>query len=761
MGQGHSQNCDLTLSGRIFDEASKAPLSYVNVFFQETSDGAISDDNGNFTLQNVCPGEYHLIVSHIGCATKKIHLHIFKDTTFAIGLLHTTTSLDGVVIEGKSHSHDHQPGLSIDRQSIEDNANQSLSGILEKEAGVYSLKNGSGISKPVIHGLYGNRLTILNNGIAQMGQQWGNDHSPEIDPFVADNITVLKAVSGMEYGGGNLGGVILLQPRKIENEPHLHGQVNYAFETNGRGHNVNARLEKFSPFLAWRVSGTYKKSGDKKTADYYLNNTGSLESNLSLQLEKKWGDKLSTDLYFSTFNTELGILRGSHIGNLTDLEQALENKIPFFTEPDFSYDIDAPRQRVSHHLGKLKANYIFNQNESLELVLASQINDRKEFDVRRSGRTDVPALSLFQLSYQTDLKYTRYFEEDLKIQLGNQNIFIDNTNDPETGILPLIPDYFSSRIGWFARLSKGYDLSQIDLGVRYDYEFQDVVTISSSLPREIIRYENNFHNISGLFALRFNLPNKHSVRLNSGYATRNPAINERYSNGLHQGVSGIEEGDVNLRAEGVFKNTIEYEWLPSAKFSFNALVYHQWFQNYIFLSPQEETRLTIRGAFPVFRYEQTDAEIYGLDVSTQFQFHKSFLATFKYSYLRGRDIEKDIPLIFMPPNSLHGSVVFRNQSSLNIPKLFTLEESEIELNGRFVYEQSYILEDQDFVSPPPAYFLLGLKLSTNIIFPHYKIRWFAKATNMLNTEYRDYLNRQRYFADDLGISVVTGINIKF
>ena len=63
------------------------------------------------------------------------------------------------------------------------------------------------------------------------------------------------------------------------------------------------------------------------------------------------------DFYASTFNTKLGILRGSHIGNTTDLDLALEKDIPFFTEENFSYNIEAPKQQVSHHLSKIKAKY--------------------------------------------------------------------------------------------------------------------------------------------------------------------------------------------------------------------------------------------------------------------------------------------------------------------------------------------------------------------------------------------------------------------
>jgi iron complex outermembrane receptor protein len=756
-----AQNCNITIQGQVLDEATDLPLSFVNIFIQETYDGAVTDDNGRFVFNNICPGEYHFTISHIGCESKKIHLDVVKDTFFNIGMLHSATSMDAVVIKGKTDKFSNLPKSTISRQKIEDNSNQNLSGLLENESGVHLIKNGSGISKPVVHGLYGNRLTVINNGIVQSGQQWGNDHSPEIDPFTADNITILKAASALEFGGGNLGSVILLTPNRIGREPHLHGQINYAFETNGLGHNVNARLQKYSPFFAWRLNGTFKKYGDRKTSNYFLNNTGNEEFNLSAQIEKSINDKFFFDFYASSFNTSLGVLRGSHIGNLTDLEQALTNEVPFFTEADFSYGIEAPRQQVSHHLVKFKTKYFAEENKILELVIAGQINDRKEFDVRRSGREDTPSLSLAQYTFNSELKYTTTLNKSWKLKIGNQNIITDNSNDPETGILPLIPDYFSWKSSLFSTLSNVKDRVQYNLGIRYDFEHQDVVTISNSVPREIIRYENQFQNVSTLLSAKFNIAKSQSIGFNTAFAMRNPAINELYSNGLHQGVSGIEEGDINLKTEKVIKNTLEYQWIPNTNFNLNALVYHQHFKDYIFLNPQEEIRLTIRGAFPVFKYSQTDANIYGLDISTRFTLGHTLVGSVKYSYIKGMDVKDDIPLVFMPPNSLYGSLIYQMKKNLKISNKLMLEEIKFELNNRLVFEQKNILPEQDFIAPPKAYNLIGAKASTNVILSNYKIRFFLKVDNLLNVQYRDYLNRQRYFADDLGVSITTGISFKF
>ena len=158
------------------------------------------------------------------------------------------------------------------------------------------------------------------------------------------------------------------------------------FESNGFGNGLNVQLQMYHKLLSWKLIGTLKKTGDKHTPNYYLRNTGNQEANIALQLEKSFSDKWHGDLYFSSFNTSLGILRGSHIGNLTDLTAAMQRDTPFFTEKDFSYNIDAPYQNVNHHLIKLHFKRYINDNQYLDLVYAGQLNVRKEFDVRRSGR---------------------------------------------------------------------------------------------------------------------------------------------------------------------------------------------------------------------------------------------------------------------------------------------------------------------------------------------------------------------------------------
>jgi iron complex outermembrane receptor protein len=751
----YGQNCNLAISGFVKDVSTNIPISYANIFIKELRKGVVTDSLGFFNLEPICAEEYHIVASHIGCETQELYLNLSRDTAITVFLDQNSQLLNEVAIIGQGGKVTTQETQSLNSESIAQISDRNLATMLENISGVSAIKNGSGIAKPVVHGLYGNRLTILNNGIAQSGQQWGGDHSPEIDPLVANRITVIKGVGALEYQGSSLGSVILVEPKKIDREPHLHGESRYFFETNGLGNGLNLELKQYSKLFAWRVVGTLKKSGDNRTTKYFLRNTGNQEANIALQLEKSWNKKWVSDLYFSSFNAEFGVLRGSHIGNLTDLEEALNRDVPFFTQENFSYSISSPYQKVNHHLLKFHTKYRISEKQWVDITYAAQYNLRKEFDVRRSGGSDIPALSLNQISNFLEIKYQNYLPRNWELKSGIQMNRVDNTNLPETGILPLIPDYIAYEYGVFGIMSKSFERTTIEFGGRYDFENRNVAAISISIPREIIRFENEYDNMSAMGGINHEFGKGWKATYNIGYAARNPEVNELYSNGLHQGVSGIEEGDPNLTKENSIKNTLSIKGNVKNRLFFEGLFYHQKIDNYIFLNPQDEIRLTIRGAFPVFKYQQTDVRLVGFDLATIYMATERLSLTVKYSYLNGYDLSNQLPLVYMPSNNLSAKLNYQ------IPKLGKFTNVGFQINNRYVFEQKNLLPSQDFVAPPESYNLVSLKVSAERQLRKLRLNMFVRAENLLNETFRDYLNRQRYFADDLGFNMIVGINILF
>ena len=80
----------------------------------------------------------------------------------------------------------------ITSNMIDRSMGKSLASLLEHVSGVSSIQTGTTVAKPVINGMYGNRILIVNNGARQTGQQWGADHAPEIDQNSSGSIEVVK-----------------------------------------------------------------------------------------------------------------------------------------------------------------------------------------------------------------------------------------------------------------------------------------------------------------------------------------------------------------------------------------------------------------------------------------------------------------------------------------------------------------------------------------------------------------------------------------
>ena len=123
-----------------------------------------------------------------------------------------------------------------------------------------SIQTGPGIFKPVIHGVHSQRVLILNHGIRQEGQQWGAEHAPEIDPFIASDVVVVKDASSIKYGTDAIGGVIVVNPAPLpENAADFGGSVSTIAQSIGRSGTFSGMLEggiKAHEGWGWRVQGT-------------------------------------------------------------------------------------------------------------------------------------------------------------------------------------------------------------------------------------------------------------------------------------------------------------------------------------------------------------------------------------------------------------------------------------------------------------------------------------------------------------------------
>lgn len=570
----------------------------------------------------------------------------------------------------------------------------------------------------------------------------------------AQSIELIQGPQTLAYGGTNFAGLIRIVPGKIASKKHLNGKVGYFFESNGRNNGLFTLLQQRYKTWAWRLNSTLKVAGDKSTPNYFQRNTGVREANFNVQIEQQKSLKWRNELYVSNFNTQIGILKGAHINTLSDLEQAFIQEEPFYTDDTFRYAIEAPMQRVAHWLAQLKSRYILSSNKVLELSYTLQHNHRKEYDIRRGKRTDKAAMDLLLVTQDIRLcmDYTPSSRHSIKygILLNNSN----NSNNPNTGILPLIPKYrILGAAGFFiATYQKAPFESSI--GIHLNTKNQYTLPFSSDLPRRVLRYKEQLYSYAFAWSLKYNPNANTQFIVHLGTASRPPAINERFSAGLHQGVSSIEEGTINLNTEFAHKINAIANINIQKKLRVEALAYTHFFKNYIYLQPQDELRLTIRGAFPVFQFQQSDAIIAGTDLKLIYTPLKKLQTSLQYSQIYGYNQELKTTLITLPSNQLIANI------KLSIPNTAKFKNNAFNAGFRYVFKQNKTTEFQ-LIPPPPAYYLVDCALKTQVQLNQKKLTISFQINNLLNQRYRDYLNRQRYFTDDLGRSFMINCIFSF
>ncbi|MBX2844521.1 MAG: TonB-dependent receptor, partial [Flammeovirgaceae bacterium] len=230
------------LKGKLYD-SEENPIIGATVLLPKINKGSISDTSGIFNFRNIPMGEYLVQISNIGFEPFETTIKLPLQETLKIKLEKSIQLLDDITVEGIKNTTTMNSYSTLSAFELEQKSGKSLGETLESISGVNVLKTGPGISKPIINGLHSNRILILNNGIRQEGQQWGVEHAPEVDPFMADNIQVIKGAESVRFGADAMGGVIILNPPKLPNSEGITGEIQLTGSSNGRQGVVAGKLE--------------------------------------------------------------------------------------------------------------------------------------------------------------------------------------------------------------------------------------------------------------------------------------------------------------------------------------------------------------------------------------------------------------------------------------------------------------------------------------------------------------------------------------
>lgn len=750
--------CSLTLSGKVVDTHDGSILSYSTVYIIEIQKGVAADERGNFQITQLCKGDYTIIVTHVGCEPDTTSILLNKSMTVKFDLEHHAEVLGEAEVFGNKVLPTNQYlGKDASTVSVNDNLASmgSIAALSSVVNGVSLLQTGTNVAKPVIHGLHSNRITMVNNDVALESQNWGIEHAPEIDPFASERLVVVKGASALRYGSGAIGGTVIALPENVTNYKRINGQLYLGGATNNRSglaaFKLNGGFERINNWI-FGIQGSIKKAGTVKTPRYYLNNTAMEEYNYSWTIGYR-KDKFESTVHYSQFNSNIGVFSGAHIGNLTDLQVAIDSEEPRPEDKgDFSYEIDRPYQHVEHETIQWK-NVLGTDNGQWQMVFARQFNLREEYDKHLprgfSNDESRPEFALNLESYTASLIYEAKKKGNIQYEAGINGITQINRLK---GIRSFIPAYTSTGLGAYAAIAYERAFWSYNLGGRVEQKNYDA---------EIVE-QNQVSNVQKRFLIPavtaeavYNRLKRIDLGLSYTFAQRAPGINELFSDGIHHGVAAIEYGDANLNPESSQKISGSVNYIAdNKKTSFDFTAYGNWVTDFIYLQPQE-TALTIRGAFPVYQQQQTDAFLGGIDIGMNQLLTEKLRLDVKGSYLYAQNTSENKPLIFMPANRLSSGLRY----TLSSTEVFYNPYLQVGMNH--VFEQKRVPLDEDFADAPSAYTLLSISVGSTLSIGKYNLIIGVSVENLTNTVYRDYMNRFRYYADEMGRNVTFNLRLPF
>jgi iron complex outermembrane receptor protein len=361
-----------------------------------------------------------------------------------------------------------------------------------------------------------------------------------------------------------------------------------------------------------------------------------------------------------------------------------------------------------------------------------------------------------------------------------------NFANPSTGVRRLIPDYEMYDLGMYFIVD--YQLNDhllLEVGGRYDYSYMDVfkfyrtsfwesrdydqhfpeIVVEKLINQILTNPQPKFSNGSGTFGATYVFSEKYKLFFNYSIASRAPNSSELFSEGLHHSASRIELGDLSFKSEIAHKVAVTFQ-RHSDKFSFSVNPYINTISDFIVNEPTD-VRQTLRGDFQVWEYRQTNAQLLGIDVDASYAFTENYRLNSQFSLVKGYDRTLNTSLISMPPVNISNEIVYKNSDfnniRLSLQSAYSFKQNNYPDNNFDIYiPEIESWKEIDVSSTPDAYHLLNFNSSIDINLKHNsKLTVGLRVTNVLNTSYRNYLNRLRYYADDLGRNFILNLKINY
>ena len=722
------------LSGRVLNSLTGEPVAGATVVLEEARRETVSGADGTFSFDTVVPGTYHLLVRGGGLSSRRTEIAVTV-TPVPLELrvdpeLHFEEVVS-VSADARSQFETFQPTSVLAGQELTKRVEMSLGATLDGQPGVSSRSLGPAPARPVIRGLDGDRVQILQDGqrLGDLSSQSG-DHGVSINPASATRVEVVRGPATLLYGANAIGGLVNIITDEIPMRPEhgISGNATVDLASAAREAAGAGDVHIGNGTVALHVGGGGRRSSDVRTPEGRVANSQSRNGfgNVGLAWTAARG-YVGASYGFEDTRHGIPVVEGGAI-TLTPRRHALTLR---GGASDLKGVFDSVRVTLGHR------RYRHDELEGGDVGTRFS-NDTTDLEVMGSHR----ALGRFQ---------------------GSGGVWVLDRSFAAEGAEALSPPVGERGLAAFVYEEVTWPHVTVQFGGRVDR------TGFSPLGEPRREFTNGSGSV-GLLLRPAAANDSVTIALSVARAARNPALEELFFFGLHHGNFAVEVGDPALGSEHALGVDVSLRWRgPRASGEVT------WFRNrisdFIFRNQISHEAFEAREAEFIARhggrapaghehssggegagedlafveFVGADALLQGVEAHADFQITPRVAIETGVDYVRGTLTTDDSALPRMPP--LRGRLGLRyQQNAFQAGGEVTLAATQDRVTGA--------------ETPTEGYQLLRLFASysfgtaaTNTIT--------ARLDNATDTLYRNHLSLIKDVVAEPGVSARLLYNVKF
>ena len=668
---------------------------------------------------------------------------VVSDTIKHNPITESDVKLSEVVITGLTGSQKLKQSPSpisvISPRQLEAQPSTNIIDALAHQPGISQVTTGSSISKPVIRGLGYNRVVVVNDGIRQEGQQWGDEHGIEIDSYSVHSAEILKGPASLMYGSDAMAGVIIFHSSPTLPIGEMSANVSTGYQTNNGLFDYSLNFAGNKSGFVWnsRYSGKMAHAYQNKYDGYVFGSSFREQAYTQLL---GYNYRLGhTHLTLDYYHLTPGLVEGERDETTGELVVPDGYNLKGYGKP-------MPYQQI-HHYKAVLDNSWFLGDGNLKLLLGYQQNRRQEFEEEENPNECGLDFMLHTVNY--DLHYLSPEMNKWKFAVGINGMWQQSINK---GTEYLVPAYRLFDYGIFATMSKEIGRLNISGGLRFDQRHLNSEALEEDDTLRFQAFKRNFSALTGSIGMTYELSNNWNVKLNLSRGFRAPNISELGSNGVHEGTMRYELGNKDLKAEHSWQVDLGLDY-NSTFVSAQLALFANRIDNYIFIHKLADAdgHEIITDNTPTYQFAASDARILGGEVRVDVHPLPHLHIGNSFSYVNSVQLHQSSTSKYLPQTPAprwNGDVKYEFICGGR-----TFDNTFLKFVVDCNLRQNHFYAANNTETATPSYTLLNLYAGTDIKSRGKRLlSLYISGENLTNRAYQSHLSRLKY----LDKNVVTG-----